>query len=87
MFKYLALVAAAAALRLASCPEGTVLKNGQCVAASFAEPVNKTASFAAPTNATAAFGEPAKNATAGFGADATNKTAAFDAPANATAKQ
>ena len=83
MFKYLALVAAAAALRLASCPEGQVLKNGQCVAASFAEPANKTASFAAPTNATAAFGEPAKNATAAFG-DATNKTAAFDAPANAT---
>ena len=83
MFKYLALVAAAAALRLASCPDNQVLKNGQCVAA-FAEPTANKTSFAAPTNATAAFGEPAKNATGSF-AEPTNKTAGFDAPAkNAT---
>ncbi len=85
MFKYLALVAAAAALRLAgACPDGQVAKGGKCVDG-FAEPVNKTAAFnAGATNATAAFGEPAKNATAAFG-DATNKTAAFDAPKNAHA--
>ena len=64
MFKYLALVAAAAALRLAGdCPNGANA-DGTCKGAalgdvaknatgSLAEPANKTASLAEPTNATA----------------------------------